>query len=148
MRVVYLEPLPPDVEAVVRECLPEGFSLRVRQPGEEPPSLVGQADFPLVATTPVTAEVIAAASSSSQVVGNARPASSKRSLHTQSVPWVPLSEKRRQACTWRGVWVQPLPAWRSACPAQPLGRPGQSLPTLLFLPQVVNGVSCSRARGL
>ena len=61
MRVVYLEPVPPDVEAVVVECLPEGFDLRVRRPGEDPASIVGEADFLLVATTPVTAEVLAAA---------------------------------------------------------------------------------------
>lgn len=61
MHVIYLEPVPPDVEAVVRECLPEGFTLRVRQRGEDPASIVGEADFLLVATTPVTADVITAA---------------------------------------------------------------------------------------
>lgn len=61
MHVVYLEPVPPDVEEVVRECLPVGFTLRVRRPEEAPAAVAGEADVLLVATTPVTAEVIAAA---------------------------------------------------------------------------------------
>ncbi len=62
MKVVYLEPVPPDVEAIIRGCLPEGFSLRVRKADELPHEVVGDADFILVAATPLTAETIAAAS--------------------------------------------------------------------------------------
>ena len=61
MEVVYLEPVPDDVEAIIRECLPDGFKLRVRRADEVPVDVVGEADFILVATTPLTAEVIAAA---------------------------------------------------------------------------------------
>jgi D-3-phosphoglycerate dehydrogenase len=61
MNVVYLEPVPPDVEEIIRECLPDGFTLRVRAPHESPVEVVGNADFILVATTRLTAEVIAAA---------------------------------------------------------------------------------------
>lgn len=61
MQVVYLEPVPPEVETIIRECLPDGFALHVRGPQESPVDAVGEADFILVATTPLTAEVIAAA---------------------------------------------------------------------------------------
>lgn len=61
MQVVYLEPVPDDVEAIIRGCLPDGFSLRVRRANESPVDVVGEADFILVATTPLTGEVIAAA---------------------------------------------------------------------------------------
>jgi len=61
MHVVYLEPVPPDVEAIIRECLPAGFTLHVRNAGEAPVDAVGEADFILVATTPLTPEIIAAA---------------------------------------------------------------------------------------
>ncbi len=61
MQVVYLEPVPDDVEAIIRECLPDGFELRVRSADEAPVEVVGEADFILVATTPLTAEVMAAA---------------------------------------------------------------------------------------
>ena len=61
MQVVYLEPVPDDVEAIIHECLPDGFKLRVRRADESPVDVVGEADFVLVATTPLTAEVIAAA---------------------------------------------------------------------------------------
>jgi D-3-phosphoglycerate dehydrogenase len=61
MQVVYLEPVPDDVEAIIRGCLPDGFSLRVRGADETPVDVVSEADFILVATTPLTAEVIAAA---------------------------------------------------------------------------------------
>ena len=33
MHIVYLEPVPPDVEAIIRECLPAGFTLYVRNAG-------------------------------------------------------------------------------------------------------------------
>ncbi len=61
MQIVYLEPVPDDVEAIIRGCLPDGFTLRVRGANEAPVDVVGEADFILVATTPLTAEVIAAA---------------------------------------------------------------------------------------
>ncbi|GAB4539709.1 MAG: 2-hydroxyacid dehydrogenase [Anaerolineae bacterium] len=61
MHVVYLEPVPPEVEAIIRECLPAGFTLRVRRADESPVDVVGEADFILVATTPLTAHVISAA---------------------------------------------------------------------------------------
>lgn len=60
-RVVYLESVPPAVEAIIRSCLPDGFTLRVRRAEESPAALVGEAEFILVATTPLTAEMIAAA---------------------------------------------------------------------------------------
>lgn len=61
MQVIYLEPVPDDVEAIIRECLPDDFELRVRRADEAPVDVVGEADFILVATTPLTAEVMAAA---------------------------------------------------------------------------------------
>lgn len=61
MQVVYLEPVPDDVEAIIRSCLPDGFGLRVRRAHESPADTVGDADFILVATTPLTAEIIGAA---------------------------------------------------------------------------------------
>jgi glyoxylate reductase len=61
MQIVYLEPVPDDVEAIIRGCLPGGFTLRVRRADESPLDVVRDADFILVATTPLTAEVIAAA---------------------------------------------------------------------------------------
>jgi phosphoglycerate dehydrogenase-like enzyme len=61
MHVIYLEPVPPEVEAIIRSCLPDGLTLRVRRDDEVPADVVGEADFILVATTPLTAEVIAAA---------------------------------------------------------------------------------------
>ncbi len=60
--VVYLEPVPPDVEAVVRERLPAGLSLRVRREGEPVAASIAEADFVLVATTPLPADAIAGAS--------------------------------------------------------------------------------------
>lgn len=61
VHVVYLEPVPPEVEAIIRNCLPDGFTLRVRQVNESPFDVEGDADFILVTTTPLSAEVIAAA---------------------------------------------------------------------------------------
>ena len=61
MRVVYLESVPSEVEAIIRSCLPDGFTLCARGADEAPSAIVGEADFILVATTPLTAEVIAAA---------------------------------------------------------------------------------------
>jgi phosphoglycerate dehydrogenase-like enzyme len=61
MHVVYLEPIPPEVEAIIRSCLPDGFSLHVRGADEAPVAVAGEADFILVATTPITTEIFAAA---------------------------------------------------------------------------------------
>lgn len=59
--VVYLEPVPSEVEEIIRSCLPDGFTLHVRGPDESPAAVVGEADFILVATTPITTEIFAAA---------------------------------------------------------------------------------------
>lgn len=59
--VVYLEPVPPDVEAVVRACLPPGFTLTVRREHEPVAQAIAAADFVLVATTPLPAAAVAAA---------------------------------------------------------------------------------------
>jgi D-3-phosphoglycerate dehydrogenase len=61
LNVVYLEPVPLDVEAVVRRCLPLGLSLKVRAESESVDSALAEADFVLVATTPLPATAIAAA---------------------------------------------------------------------------------------
>lgn len=61
MQIVYLEPVPSDVEIIIRSCLPPGLTLRVRKVDEAAGDVVAEADFILVATTPLTAEVIAAA---------------------------------------------------------------------------------------
>ena len=61
MHVVYLEPVPEDVAAIQRECLPEEFTLRVRKSDERPEDVVADADFVLVATTKVTPSVLDAA---------------------------------------------------------------------------------------
>ncbi len=60
--VVYLEPVPADVEAIIRSCLPESFTLRIRRADEAPAAVVADADFVIVATTRLTADAIAAAS--------------------------------------------------------------------------------------
>jgi phosphoglycerate dehydrogenase-like enzyme len=59
--VVYLEPVPPDVEAVVRSRLPPAFALRVRRGDETAASVLTDADFALVATTPLPEAAITAA---------------------------------------------------------------------------------------
>ncbi|MFT5365218.1 MAG: phosphoglycerate dehydrogenase-like enzyme [Candidatus Latescibacterota bacterium] len=61
MNVVYLEPVPEDVESIVRECLPSELSLRVLKVDEKPEDVVADADFLLVATTKVTPSVLDAA---------------------------------------------------------------------------------------
>jgi len=60
--VVYLEPVPADVEQIVRACLPPELELRVRREGEPVPEALRQADFVLVATTPLPAAALASAS--------------------------------------------------------------------------------------
>ena len=59
--VVYLEPVPTDVEQIVRGCLPPGLALRVRREGEPVAEALREADFVLVATTPLPAAALAAA---------------------------------------------------------------------------------------
>lgn len=60
--VVYLEPVPPAVEQVVRSRLPVEFDLRVRRENEPVESVLADADFVLVATTPLPEQTIAGAS--------------------------------------------------------------------------------------
>ncbi len=62
-KVAYLQVLPPDVRDIVRSQLPPGFALETlsKLSHEEILRLLRDADFLLVATTPVTEEVIAAA---------------------------------------------------------------------------------------
>ncbi|MEP7359005.1 MAG: 2-hydroxyacid dehydrogenase [Anaerolineales bacterium] len=59
--VVYLEPVPADVEAIVRRCLPPEFDLRVRRPDQSVPDALREMDFVLVATTPLPAAALAGA---------------------------------------------------------------------------------------
>ena len=62
-KVAYLQVLPPDVLEIVRDQLPSGFELEaLGEPShDEVLRCVADADFVLVATTPVTEQVIAAA---------------------------------------------------------------------------------------
>jgi phosphoglycerate dehydrogenase-like enzyme len=59
--VVYLEPVPADVEQIVRGCLPPEFELRVRREAEPTAEALRGADFVLVATTPLPASALAGA---------------------------------------------------------------------------------------
>ncbi|MGH2562587.1 MAG: 2-hydroxyacid dehydrogenase [Thermomicrobiales bacterium] len=61
-RVVYLEPIPPAVEAIIRERVPAGFEVAFRREGNPVTEAVAEADFVLVATTRLTGEVIGHAS--------------------------------------------------------------------------------------
>ena len=61
LNVVYLEPVPDDVAAVVRACLPPGLTLHVRGAHETVEAALAGADFVLVATTPLPAAAIAGA---------------------------------------------------------------------------------------
>jgi len=56
--VVYLEPVPKDVEAIVRSRLPPELSLRIRQKSESVEEAIRDAGFVLVATTALTAQAI------------------------------------------------------------------------------------------
>jgi len=67
MKVVYLEPVPEDVESIVRECLPHGLSLRVLRADESPEDVVADAVFLLVATTKITARVLDATTRLKQI---------------------------------------------------------------------------------
>src|SRR5258708_5972527 len=59
--VVYLEPVPADVEQIVRGCLPPGLALRGRGEDEPVAAALREADFVLVATTPLLAAALTAA---------------------------------------------------------------------------------------
>lgn len=61
-RVVYLESVPPAVEAIIRERVPEGFEVTFRRENEQVTQAVAEADFVLVATTRLTEEAIGQAS--------------------------------------------------------------------------------------
>jgi phosphoglycerate dehydrogenase-like enzyme len=58
--IVYLEPVPPDVKQIVRSRLPPGFELRVRGKDETVETAIADADFVLVATTPLPSQAIEA----------------------------------------------------------------------------------------
>jgi phosphoglycerate dehydrogenase-like enzyme len=60
-KVVYLEPVPKDVEAVVRSRLPPEFNLQIRMDTESVEEVIQDADFILVATTPLPKKDIQAA---------------------------------------------------------------------------------------
>jgi D-3-phosphoglycerate dehydrogenase len=60
-RVVYLEPIPAAVEAIVRSRLPAGFELVVRPADEPVAAAVAGADFVLVATVGLDEAALAAA---------------------------------------------------------------------------------------
>jgi phosphoglycerate dehydrogenase-like enzyme len=59
-RIVYLEPVPEAVESIIRSRLPPGFDLHVRRSNESVESAIGEADFVVVATTPLPSDAIAA----------------------------------------------------------------------------------------
>jgi phosphoglycerate dehydrogenase-like enzyme len=59
--VVYLEPVPAGVAQIVRACLPPELELRVRRADEPVAEALRQADFVLVATTPLPAAALAEA---------------------------------------------------------------------------------------
>jgi phosphoglycerate dehydrogenase-like enzyme len=60
-RVVYLEPVPPDVESIIRSRAPSEFSLCFRSEDEQVSQALAGAEFALVATTKLTEEVLSAA---------------------------------------------------------------------------------------
>jgi phosphoglycerate dehydrogenase-like enzyme len=59
--IVYLEPVPPDVEAIIRSRLPPEFELRARGREEPVEAALAAADFVIVATTPLPSSAIQAA---------------------------------------------------------------------------------------
>jgi phosphoglycerate dehydrogenase-like enzyme len=61
LRIIYLEPVPSDVEDIIRSRLPLGFELRVRGRDETVESAIADADFIVVATTPLPGQAIATA---------------------------------------------------------------------------------------
>ena len=60
-RLVYLEPVPADVEALIRARIPPSLELYVRPRTESVEEAMADADFVLVATTPIPAQAIASA---------------------------------------------------------------------------------------
>jgi phosphoglycerate dehydrogenase-like enzyme len=54
IRVVYLEPIPPDVEAIVRACAPPDLELVFRRADQSVAEAIAGADFVLIATTQLT----------------------------------------------------------------------------------------------
>jgi phosphoglycerate dehydrogenase-like enzyme len=61
-RVVYLEPVPGDVEAIIRSRVPEGFDLVVRRADEPVEAAIARAEFVLVATVRLDDAILAGAS--------------------------------------------------------------------------------------
>jgi phosphoglycerate dehydrogenase-like enzyme len=61
-RVVYLEPIPTDVEVIIRAQVPGEFDLRFRSQDEPVSAAIADAEFVLVATTKLTEEVLSSAS--------------------------------------------------------------------------------------
>jgi phosphoglycerate dehydrogenase-like enzyme len=60
-RIGYMEPIPEDVRAIIRSRLPAGFELAFRERETSLSEAVAGADFLLVATTRVSAELLSAA---------------------------------------------------------------------------------------
>jgi phosphoglycerate dehydrogenase-like enzyme len=60
-RVVYLEPIPPDVEAIIRSRAPDELGLAFRGADEPVAMALAGADFVLVATTKLTEDVLSVA---------------------------------------------------------------------------------------
>jgi phosphoglycerate dehydrogenase-like enzyme len=60
-RLVYVESVPADVEAMVRARIPPSMDLHVRRPGQPVGEAIADADFVLVATTPIPRDAIASA---------------------------------------------------------------------------------------
>ncbi len=59
-RIVYLEPVPAEVEAIIRSRMPSGFALHVRDREEAVEAAIAEAEFVVVATTPLPSHAIAA----------------------------------------------------------------------------------------
>jgi D-3-phosphoglycerate dehydrogenase len=60
-RLVYLEPVPPEVEEIIRARIPPSIELHVRPRNQPVGEAIADADFVLVATTPIPAGAIASA---------------------------------------------------------------------------------------
>jgi len=60
-RLMYMELVPPDVEALVRTRIPSSLDLHIRRPMQSVADAITDAEFVLVATTPIDAEAIAQA---------------------------------------------------------------------------------------
>lgn len=59
-RIVYLEPVPAAVEGIIRSRLPSGFDLHVRGRDEAVTAALADAEFVVVATTPLPHQALAA----------------------------------------------------------------------------------------